>query len=391
MTPLEKAHRIRELPPYLFAKIDQMKEEMKQKGADLIDLGIGDPDLPTFPHIIAALKEAAQDPRNHRYPSYSGMREFREAVATWYHKRFNVSLDPSTEVVSLVGSKEGIAHLPLAFINPHDIALVPDPGYPVYNTATLFAGGIPYFMPLRKENNFLPDFSIIPEAILRKAKLIFLNYPNNPTAAVASRSFFKEAVELAHRYHLVLCHDAAYTELYFDNVPPPSILEIPGAKDSTIEFHSLSKTYNMTGWRIAFAVGNADIISSLGQVKTNIDSGVAQTIQVAGTTALCGDQTPVTEMRRIYQERRDLLVQGLKEAGFEVEAPHATFYLWVTTPSGFTSSEFTAHLLTKAAVVTTPGNGFGPSGEGYIRMTLTVDKERIAEAVERIKQMDFSH
>jgi len=389
MFTIEKAGRIKELPPYLFAKIDQMKEEVKQKGADIIDLGVGDPDLPTPPHIITALQDAANDPKNHRYPSYTGMIEFRGAVAKWYQKRFNISLDPHSEVISLIGSKEGIAHIPLAFVNPDDIVLIPDPGYPVYKTATLFAGGISYFMPLLKENHFLPDFSKIPEETLKKAKLMFLNYPNNPTAAVADRSFFEKAVEFAHQHQIVICHDAAYTEISFDGYQPPSILEIPGAKDVAIEFHSLSKTYNMTGWRIAFAVGNPEIIAALGQVKTNIDSGVAQAIQIAGITALLGDQTPLIEIRNIYQERRNLLVTGLKEAGFEVDAPKATFYLWVNIPSGFTSTELTSHLLTEAAVVTTPGVGFGTSGEGYIRITLTVDKERIAEVVRRIKNLNF--
>ena len=389
MFTIEKADRIKELPPYLFAKIDQMKEEVKQKGADIIDLGVGDPDLPTPPHIITALQDAANDPKNHRYPSYTGMIEFRGAVAKWYQKRFNISLDPHSEVISLIGSKEGIAHIPLAFVNPDDIVLIPDPGYPVYKTATLFAGGISYFMPLLKENHFLPDFSKIPEETLKKAKLMFLNYPNNPTAAVADHSFFEKAVEFAHKHQIVICHDAAYTEISFDGYQPPSILEIPGAKDVAIEFHSLSKTYNMTGWRIAFAVGNPEIIAALGQVKTNIDSGVAQAIQIAGITALLGDQTPLIEIRNIYQERRNLLVTGLKEAGFEVDAPKATFYLWVNIPSGFSSTELTSHLLTEAAVVTTPGVGFGTSGEGYIRITLTVDKERIAEVVRRIKNLNF--
>lgn len=389
MATIERAERIKNLPPYLFAKIDQMKGEMQKKGADIIDLGVGDPDLPTPPHIISALQEAAQDPKNHRYPSYTGMIEFREAVAKWYHKRFQVSLDPHSEVISLIGSKEGVAHVPLAFINPNDTVLIPDPGYPVYSNATLLAGGSSYFMPLLKENLFIPDFSKIPGEILRKAKLMFLNYPNNPTAAVADLSFLEEAVKLAHRYQIILCHDAAYTELCFDEFKPPSILEIPGAKDVAIEFHSLSKTYNMTGWRIGFAVGNPDIIAGLGQIKNNIDSGVAQAIQIAGITALLGDQTSLNEMRTIYQERRDLLLRGLKEVGFEVATSKATFYLWITIPSGFTSAEFTAHLLTKAAVVTTPGNGFGSSGEGYIRMALTVDKERIAEVVKRIKNLNF--
>jgi LL-diaminopimelate aminotransferase len=389
MSTIEKADRIKNLPPYLFAKIDQMKAEMQQKGKDIIDLGIGDPDLPTPPHIITALQDAANDPKNHRYPSYSGMLEFRDAVSQWYQKRFTVTLDPRTEAISLIGSKEGIAHIPLAYINPQDSVLIPEPGYPVYSTATLFAGGNPYFMPLLKEKNFLPDFSAIPEEVLTKAKLMYLNYPNNPTAAVADRSFFTEAVKLAREYQFILCHDAAYTEIFFDGYRPGSILEIPGAKEVAIEFHSLSKTYNMTGWRIAFAVGNAEVIAALGQVKTNIDSGVAQAIQVAGIKALLDDQTFLDDMRTTYQDRRDVLIVGLKEAGFEITVPKATFYLWIKTPAGFTSEECTAHLLTNAGIVTTPGNGFGTSGEGFIRMALTVNKARCAEAVERIKKLDF--
>jgi LL-diaminopimelate aminotransferase len=390
MITIEKAERIKNLPPYLFAKIDLMKSEMQKKGADLIDLGIGDPDLPTPGHIIAALEQAARDPKNHRYPSYSGMLEFREAVAHWYQQRFGVKLNPATEVIALIGSKEGIAHIPLAFINPRDIVLVPDPGYPVYNTATLFAGGQPYFMPLLKGNNFLPDFAAIPREVAQGAKLMYPNYPNNPTAAVADRAFYEDAVAFARRHQIILCHDAAYTELCFDGYRPCSILEIPGAKEVAVEFHSLSKTYNMTGWRIAFVVGNADIVAGLGQVKTNIDSGVSQAIQQAGITALTGDQAYLDTLRNIYQERRDLLTAGLKDAGLDVPVPKATFYLWITVPPGFTSESLTAHLLTKAAIVTTPGNGFGTSGEGYIRMALTVDKSMIGEAVRRIKALRFN-
>lgn len=389
MTTIEKADRIKNLPPYLFAKIDQMKTEIKKKGVDIIDLGVGDPDLPTPPHIIKALQTAALDPKNHRYPSYTGMLEFRDAVAQWYQGRFQVNLDPKTEVISLIGSKEGIAHIPLAYINPQDTVLVPEPGYPVYNTATLFAGGNPYFMPLLKENNFLPDFSAIPQEVLTRAKLMYLNYPNNPTAAVADRSFFEQAVKLAQQNQIILCHDAAYTEIFFDGYKPISIMEIPGAKEVAIEFHSLSKTYNMTGWRAAFAVGNPDIIAALGQVKTNIDSGLAQFIQQAGITAMLGDQSLLNDIRNTYQERRDLLVAGLKEVGFEVAVPKATFYLWIKVPEGFTSSDCTAHLLTNAGIVTTPGNGFGSSGEGFIRMALTIGKERIAEVVERLKKLNL--
>jgi LL-diaminopimelate aminotransferase len=384
-----KADRIKNLPPYLFAAIDKMREEAVKKGMDIINLSIGDPDLPTPPHIIERLKEAASDPRNHRYPSYEGMLEFRTAVARWYKERFAVELDPEKEVVTLIGSKEGIAHIPLAFVNPGDLVLIPDPGYPVYSVATSFAGGQPYVMPLLKENKFLPDFSGIPEAVLQKAKLMFINYPNNPTAACAERPFMEEAVKLAERYGIIICHDAAYTEVCFNGYKPMSILEVDGAKNLAIEFHSLSKTYNMTGWRIGFATGNANLVGGLGQVKTNVDSGAFQAVQIAGIEALQGDQSHVEEMRKIYQERRDIAVSGLKKIGFEVEKPQATFYLWVSVPRGFTSSDFTMHLLTKAGIVTTPGNGFGRHGEGYIRIALTVDKERLSQAVRRMSSLGW--
>jgi len=384
-----KANRIKSLPPYLFAAIDKMREEAARKGMDIINLSIGDPDLPTPAPIIERLKQAAAEARNHRYPTYEGMIEFRTEVARWYKKRFGVQLDPEQEVVTLIGSKEGIAHIPLAFVNPGDLVLVPDPGYPVYNVATRFAGGEPYFMPLRKENAFLPDFSAIPESALKKARLMFLNYPNNPTSACAERAFMEKAVKLAGKYEIILCHDAAYTEVCFDGYKPMSILEVDGAKGLAIEFHSLSKTYNMTGWRIGFAVGNADVVAGLGQVKTNVDSGAFQAVQIAGIEALRGDQSHVEEMRRTYQERRDILVNGLKRMGLEVEKPHATFYLWVRVPQGYTSSDFTGHLLTKAGIVTTPGNGFGSQGEGYIRFALTVGKERISEAVERMSRVGW--
>ena len=384
-----KADRIKYLPPYLFAAIDKMREEAVKKGMDIINLSIGDPDLPTPGHIIERLKQAAADPRNHRYPTYEGMMEFRTEVARWYKKRFGVQLDPEKEVVTLIGSKEGIAHIPLAFVNPGDLVLVPDPGYPVYNVATCFAGGQPYFMPLLKENKFLPDFSALPEAVLKKARLMFINYPNNPTAACAERPFMEEAVKLAEKYGIILCHDAAYTEVCFDGYKPMSVLEVDGAKGLAIEFHSLSKTYNMTGWRIGFAVGNAGVVAGLGQVKTNVDSGAFQAVQIAGIEALRGDQSHVEEMRRTYQERRDILVDGLKRMGLEVEKQKATFYLWVRVPQGFTSSDFTMHLLTKTGIVTTPGNGFGRHGDGYIRFALTVDKERLSQAVERMSRVGW--
>lgn len=386
---IEKAERLKSLPPYLFKEIDRQKEEVRARGVDIIDLGVGDPDIPTPAHIIEALKQAAAEPANHRYPSYSGMDDFNAAVARWYKRRFNVKLDPGVEVVTLIGSKEGIAHIPLAFINPGDIALVASPCYPVYDIGARFAGGAPCFMDLLKENEFLPDLEAVPPEVAKKAKMMFINYPNNPTAAVATKEFFESVVAFANEYDVIVCHDAAYSEMAFDGFRPMSFLEAAGAKSVGIEFHSLSKTYNMTGWRIGFAVGCADVISGLGQIKSNIDSGAFQAIQIAGIAALEGDQTCVEEMRRTYTERRDVLVEGLRSMGFSVEAPRATFYLWMEVPRGETSAGFTSRLLTEAGIVTTPGNGFGAPGEGYIRMALTVSTDRIREAVDRIRTIDL--
>ncbi len=380
----EKADRLKKLPPYLFKEIDRKKAEVKARGVDIIDLGVGDPDLPTPPHIIEALKSGAEDPANHRYPSYSGMNTFKDAVAEWYEMRFNVLLDPATEVVSLIGSKEGLAHLPMAFVNPGDVALVPTPAYPVYNTAILFAGGEPVFMPLLKENGFLPDLESIPGDTADRARILFINYPNNPTAAVAEVSFFDRVAAFAREHDIIVCHDAAYTEMAFDGFRPPSFLQAEGAREVGVEFHSLSKTYNMTGWRIGFAVGNREVVEGLGVVKSNVDSGVFQAVQMAGIEALRGDQACVEEMMRVYAERRDLMVAGLKEAGFDVEPCRATFYLWVRVPEGWTSAGITARFL-ESGVVVTPGNGFGDPGEGFFRIALTQTLDRLEEAVQRIK------
>lgn len=389
MFKVEPAERINQLPPYLFAEIDRVKQEVKNKGLDIIDFGIGDPDLPTPKHIIDAMKMEVESPENHQYPSYEGHIRFRESVATWYQKRFTVDLDPITEVVSLIGSKEGIAHIPLAFNNPGDYNLIPDPGYPVYNIGTLFAGGKSHLMPLLKENGFLPDLKAIPSDIAHKSKLLFLNYPNNPTGAVAGKDFFNDVVSFAKEYNVIVCHDAAYSEMSYDGYKPVSFLEVDGAKDVGVEFHSLSKTYNMTGWRIGFVVGNSDVVSALGKVKTNIDSGAFQAIQFAAVEALEGNQSCVDDMRNIYQERRDTLVSGLNDIGFQVELPKATFYLWFNVPDGYSSQAFATHLLSNEGLVLTPGNGFGKYGEGYIRMAMTVTKERCEEAIERIRRVGF--
>lgn len=383
------ASRLRQLPPYLFAEIDRLKLEAAERGMDIIDFGVGDPDLATPPHIVQRMAEAAADPRYHRYPSYEGLLAFRRAAAEWYRDRFGVALAPATEVLALIGSKEGIGHIPLAFIDPGDTVLVPDPGYPVYHAATVLAGGTPHALPLYPSNGFLPDLESIPLDVLRKAKMLFVNYPNNPTAAVASKEFFAHAVDFARRHHLILCHDAAYSEIAFDGFRPPSLLEIAGAKEVAIEYHSLSKTYNMTGWRIGFAVGNPEILAGLGKVKTNIDSGVFEAIQLAGIEALRGPQDCVAAHCKVYQERRDVLVQGLKGFGWDVPTPQASFYVWIPVLSGYTSAELVKRLLGEAGIVTTPGVGFGTHGEGFIRAALTVPVERIREAVERIGKISF--
>ena len=382
------AERLHQLPPYLFAEIDALKTEAIKKGIDIIDLGVGDPDLPTPGHIREKMKQALDDSANHRYPSYQGMKAFREAVSRYYKTRFQVNLDPEREVLSLIGSKEGIAHIPLAFLNPGDICLVPNPGYPVYQAGTTLAGGHIYTMPLLLENQFLPDLDAISDPeILEKAKLLFINYPNNPTAATADLKFFQKVVAFAQKHNIIVCHDAAYSEMTYDGYQAPSFLQAEGAKQIGIEFHSLSKTYNMTGWRIGFAVGNPQIIAGLGKVKTNIDSGIFQAIQIAGIEALCADQDCVRQMNTIYQERRDVLCQGLQSLGLKITKPLATFYLWIQVPEEFTSETFTRRLLQEAGIICTPGTGFGEYGKGFIRMALTISKEKITEVVERMKKV----
>lgn len=389
MLKIEKAERLKQLPPYLFAELDRKKEEVRAQGVDVIDIGVGDPDQPTPDHIIDSLCKAAREPRFHRYPSYSGMNDFRKAVASWYQRRLGVTLDPLQEVVSLIGSKEGIAHIPLAFINPGDVVLVPSPAYPVYKTATIFADGVPYEMPLLKENGFLPDLDIIPAEILQRAKMIFLNYPNNPTAATATPEFFAKVVAFANRHNIMVCHDYAYSEMAYDGYQPPSFLATPGAMEVGIEFHSLSKTYNMTGWRIGWAAGNREIIGGLGQIKSNIDSGIFEAIQIAGIEAMRDDDAWLAKMRALYTERRDVVVAGLTKLGLKTSSPKATFYVWVEVPKGYDSAGFVAHLLEKCGILTTPGNGFGGPGEGYFRIALTVDKARLQEALDRIAKIGF--
>ena len=384
----DRAERLKKLPPYLFAEIDKKKKARLAAGRDVINLGVGDPDTPTPEFIIEELRRAAGDPKNHQYALDAGLPEFRRAAADWYAHRFDVTLDPDTEVLPTIGSKEAIAHFPLAVLNPGDVALVPEPGYPPYRSGAIFAGAEVYLMPLLARNGFLPELDAIPQGVLERAKLIYVNYPNNPTAAVASKAFYAAVVDFAKKHDLIVASDAAYTEVYYDE-KPMSFLEVPGAKDVGIEFHSLSKTFNMTGWRLAFAVGNAQLVSHLGRLKTNLDSGIFQAIQFAGVKALERVDEVTPRLVAMYRARRDALVDGFTRAGWNVTPPKATFYVWIPTPNGRSSTDVAARLLEEADIVVTPGIGFGPSGEGFVRAALTVSEERIREAAERIAKLKF--
>ena len=384
---LEPPERLKKLPPYLFVEVDRRKRELVAKGKDVIDLGVGDPDLPTPDVIIEALAKAARDPRNHRYALDAGLPELRETFAGWFYERFKVKLDPFEEILPLIGSKEGIAHLPLAVLNPGDVALVPDPCYPVYKSATHLAGGIPHLLPLLESQDFLPDLSTVEPGILDKTRLLFLNYPNNPTSACATREFFERAVTFTQGHGILIAQDAAYSEVTFDGYVAPSILEIEGARDVAVEFHSLSKTYNMTGWRIGFAVGNREAIRLLAKVKTNIDSGIFQAVQLAGKCALERGKKALEGSLAIYGKRRDLFVSGLNRLGWKVPVPKGTFYVWIPVPPGYTSQELAMKLLEDVQIVVTPGNGFGPNGEGYVRASLTISETRLQEALKRIERI----
>lgn len=381
----EFSKRLKALPEYLFVEIDRAKKEVEATGADVIDLGIVDPDLPTPDTVIQAMERGINDAANHQYPSNYGMIEFRQEIAAWYSRRFGVELNPATEVLPILGSKEGIGHIHLAFINPDDVVLVPDPGYPVYRAGTVIASGEPYSIGLLEENGFLPVFDDIPSEIARRARLMFINYPNNPTAAVASEEFFRQAVDFAERNDLIVCHDAAYSEMTYDGYTAPSFLSVDGSKEVGIEFNSLSKTFNMTGWRVGFAVGNAKILAGLAKVKSNVDSGMFQALQVAGIAALTEDFSGFrAQQMGIYQRRRDLLCDGLNGLGWRVKKPKGGLCVWARLPGNIPSSAAAMDCLRKAAVVITPGNGFGRYGEGYVRLSLTCAEDKIIEAVKRI-------
>ena len=379
--------KIQALPSYLFLEIDKAKRKARAEGRDIIDLGIGDPDQPTPKFIIDALNQAALDPANHCYALDQGMPVLRSAIADWYKRRFNVNLNSETEVLPLIGSKEGLAHFPLAFLNPGDFSLVPDPCYPPYKGGTILADGTPYLMPLLESNSFLPDLNKIPLVVRKKAKIIFVNYPNNPTSACAGDDFYIELIKFATKNKIIIISDLAYSEMAYDGYKPRSLLEFPGAREVVIEFHSLSKTYNMTGWRIGWACGNAQLIAALAKVKSNIDSGIFSVIQLAGVAALNGRQDYLKKMCELYQQRRDILVDGLNGLGWDAIKPKATFYVWIKIPPKTDSISFAARLLKESNIVVTPGVGFGVYGQGYIRMALTVSEVRIKEALQRLKKI----
>ena len=381
---LRTANRIANLPPYLFAEIDRKVAVKKAQGIDVISLGIGDPDTPTPTRIVDRMAEAIHVPANHRYPSYVGSPSYRAAASGWMHTRFGVDVDPDTETLALIGSKEGIAHLFLAFVDPGDVTLVPGCGYPVYHTGGILAGGETYFMPMREDSGFLADFESTPPDVLARAKMMFLSYPNNPTSAVADVEYFDRAIEFAKRNDLLVIHDNAYSEIGFEGYRPPSFLERPGAKDVAIELFSCSKAYNMTGWRVAFACGNAAAIKALGTVKSNIDSGVFTAVQDAAVEAFAGPQSEIDALCALYQRRRDLVMSALAGIGLEARTPKATIYIWAKVPSGYTSAAFASHVLESANVVVPAGSAYGPDGEGFVRISLTTPDDRLEEAVARI-------
>jgi len=380
--------RLNKLSPYLFVEIDKKKKAAIDKGVDVISMGVGDPDSPTPKHIVKVAQKAMEVPKNQKYPFGKGLLNFRRAVSGWYKSRFSVDLDPATEITSVIGTKEGIGHISQAFVNPGEAVLVPEPGYPVYNSGTIFSEGETCFLPLLEKNGFLPDLENISRDTLKRAKLLFINYPNNPTSAIAKEDFFKRAIEFANKNNIIIAHDAAYSEIYFDE-PPISFLSVDGAKEVGVEFHSCSKTYNMTGWRIGWLAGKREIINGLVKVKDNYDSGAFQVVQEAAVAALTGPQKCVDDMRKLYKDRMKTLVNGLKALGWDVKEPKATFYVWAHVPKGYTSIQAVGKLLDEAGVIVTPGNGLGPSGEGYVRFALTVPTKRIEEVLSRIKNIKW--
>ncbi|WP_353931534.1 aspartate aminotransferase [Okeanomitos corallinicola TIOX110] len=385
------AERVQKLPPYVFARLDELKAKAREQGLDLIDLGMGNPDGATPQPIIDAGIAALQNPANHGYPPFEGTANFRKAITKWYNRRYGVKLDPDSEALPLLGSKEGLGHLAIAYINPGDIVLVPSPSYPVHFRGPIIAGGVIHSITLKEENNWLIDLSSIPEEVARKAKILYFNYPSNPTGATAPREFFEEIVAFARKYEILLVHDLCYAELAFDGYQPTSLLEIPGAKDIGVEFHTLSKTYNMAGWRVGFVVGNRHVIQGLRTLKTNLDYGIFSALQTAAETALELPDSYLQEVQTRYRTRRDFLIDGLGKLGWNVPKTKATMYLWVKCPVGMGSTDFALDVLQKTGVVVTPGNAFGAGGEGYVRISLIADCDRLGEALQRFKQAGISY
>jgi len=384
MIKMKISTRVEKLPPYFYTEIGRKITEKQARGEDVISFAIGDPDIPTPPHIIERLCQASQDPINHRYPESDGLPELRETTAQWYERRFGVSLDPDKEILPLIGSKEGIAHMAFCFIDPGDVALVPDPGYPVYSMSTMLAGGRPYYIPLSRNNNFLPDLRKIPADVIKRTKLLWINYPNNPTGAVAGIDFFDRTVKFARQNDLCICHDGPYSEVAFDGYQPVSFMQVSGAREVGVEFHSLSKSYNMTGWRIGMVVGNDTMIDALKRLKSNLDSGIPQAIQYAAIEALAGPQDCIEEHNAVYQRRRDLIVEMLNNIGLKARPPKASLYIWAQVPQGYTSVEFADDLLEKVGVVVTPGITYGRSGEGYVRLSLTLPDASLVKGLSRL-------
>lgn len=382
---MQKSERLSKIPPYLFAEIDKKIAEAKSKGIDIISLGIGDPDKPTIQTVVDEMHKAIDNPKNHDYPPYEGTYEFRKASADWMKNRFGVEINPNDEIIANIGSKEAIAHLFLAYVDSGDYTLVPDPAYPVYKNGTILAGGTPYAMPLLEENGFLPDFDKIPEDIAKKSKVMFLNYPNNPTGAVCDLDFFKKAVDFCKKYDILLCHDNAYCEVTYEGYVAPSILQVEGAKDIAIEFYSHSKSYNMTGWRVGFVCGNKDAVQALGTIKNNLDSGTFKAIQQAALKAYTASEEELGKIKALYKERKEVMENGLRELGWDIKPTKGTIFLWAKVPNGMTSTEFATIMLEKAGVVVPAGIGYGAYGEGYFRMALTQEVDRLKEAIQRMK------
>lgn len=383
---MEVSHRLKSIPPYVFAEIDKKRQAAVAAGVDVINLGIGDPDQPTPRHIVEAMHDALENPANHHYPPFGGTKEYKQAISQWMKKRFGVEVNPDKEITSLIGSKEGLHHTIMAFVDKGDINIIPDPAYPVYRTSTILAGGEPYYMPLTPENDFIPDLEAIPEAVLKKAKLLMLNYPGNPTAGIADLAFFEKAVAFCKKHNILLVHDLAYSEMTYDGYKAPSILQVKGAKEIAVELHSLSKTYNMTGWRIGFAAGNAEAVAAIAKIKSNVDTDIFKPIQLAAIAAFEGPTEHIDFCNKLYVERRDLAAERLTKLGWPVKPIKATFYMWLPTPKGMSSADFATLMLDKAGIVVPPGTAYGPNGEGFVRMSLCLDKARMAEAFDRMEK-----